>query len=156
MHSPLTAGDMAPDVALSDQNQNEVRLASFRGAPLVVFFYPKANTPGCTTQACALRDALPEFGGAAVVGISPDSPRRQSNFDDKHGLGYPLLSDVDHIAAEAFGVWGEKKLYGKVYMGVIRSAFVIDADGRIVAAFPGVSPKKTVPFVVDALQEITQ
>jgi peroxiredoxin Q/BCP len=107
----------------------------------------QSDTPGCTTQACSLRDARPELdaAGAVVIGISPDKPAAQARFDTKHGLGFPLLSDPDHAVAEAYGAWGERSMYGKQYMGIIRSAFVIDEDGRIAETLYKVSPKDTVP-----------
>lgn len=150
----LQKGDRAPDFSLPDQAGNTVSLADFSGRKLVVYFYPKASTPGCTTQSCEVRDALPKLGelGAAAVGISPDKPAAQKKFDDKHGLGFPLLADEDHAVAEAFGVWGEKSMYGKNYMGIIRSAFLIGEDGTIVDAWYKVSPKNTVPSVMAALQ----
>jgi peroxiredoxin Q/BCP len=149
----LQPGDRAPSFTLVDQHGGKVRLADFRGRPLVVFFYPKADTPGCTTQACALRDERDELArlGAAVVGISPDPPAKQERFDAKHGLGYPLLADEDHRVAERWGAWGERSLYGRRFMGIIRSAFVVGPDGRIAAAFYKVSPKDTAPKVRAAL-----
>ena len=152
----LQVGDAAPDFTLTDQDGQAVSLKSFRGQNVVIFFYPKALTPGCTTQACELRDAAPGLAGqnTAVFGISPDKPELQKKFDAKHGLGYPLLADTDHSVAEAFGVWGEKINYGKRYMGIIRSAFVVDAAGKIAAAFYKVSPKDTVPKATKALLEL--
>lgn len=149
----LEAGDPAPDFTLLDQQEEEVSLASFAGRDVLLFFYPKASTPGCTTQACGLRDVAGDVGDAAIVGISPDSPTRQRNFDTKHSLGFPLLSDPDHAVAEAYGAWGEKKMYGKTYEGVIRSAFLIGADGTIRAAFPKISPKDTPTTLLKALAE---
>jgi len=153
----LQVGDRAPSFTLEDQHGRKVRLADFKGRPLVVYFYPKADTPGCTTQACALRDALDDLGalGAQVVGISPDPPDRQGRFDAKHGLGFPLLSDEDHAVAQRWGVWGERSLYGRKFMGIIRSAFVVDAKGRIAAAWYRISPKDTVPKVRAALEMLT-
>ena len=136
---------------LLDQHGEEFDLASLRGREVLVFFYPKANTPGCTTQACGLRDISGEVGDAAIVGISPDPPRKNLKFDDDHSLGYPLLSDEDHAVAEAFGVWGEKKLYGKTYLGVIRSAFLVGADGKVKEAFRKISPKDTPKKLLRAL-----
>ncbi|MFN8036573.1 MAG: thioredoxin-dependent thiol peroxidase [Acidimicrobiia bacterium] len=149
----LEAGDKAPEFSLVDQHGKTVKLKSLRGQKVVVYFYPKANTPGCTTQSCELRDAEPELGklGATVVGISPDKPSAQLKFDEKYSLGFPLLADEDHTVAEAYGVWGEKSMYGKKYMGIVRSAFVVDGKGRIVDAFYKVSPKDTVPKVTAAL-----
>jgi peroxiredoxin Q/BCP len=149
----LRPGDPAPDFALPDQHGNTVGLSDFRGRRVVVYFYPKADTPGCTTQACSLRDASDDLekAGAAVLGVSPDKPAAQGRFDEKYGLGFPLLSDPDHAVAEAYGAWGERSMYGKTYMGIIRSAFVIDEDGRITEAFYKVSPKDTVPKALAAL-----
>ena len=126
---PLTAGDKAPSFTLADQRGEPVQLSSFTGRRVLVYFYPKADTPGCTTQACGLRDILGDVGDTAVLGISPDPPARQLKFDEKYSLGFPLLSDADHAVAEQFGAWGPKKLYGREYEGVIRSAFLIDEKG---------------------------
>lgn len=149
----LKPGDKAPDFDLTDQAGRRVSLADFVGKPLLAYFYPKAGTSGCTAQAVALRDALPALAAhrLAVVGISPDGPTALKRFDEKHGLGFPLLGDADHRVAEAYGVWGEKKLYGRSYMGVVRSAFLVDATGRVQAAWYKISPKGTVPAVVKAL-----
>jgi thioredoxin-dependent peroxiredoxin len=140
---PLTPGDEAPDFTLLDATGEQVPLSSFRGRKVLVYFYPKADTPGCTKQACGLRDALPDIGDAAVVGISPDKPAALERFDTKYGLGFPLLSDPDHAVAEAYGVWGEKKNYGRTYMGIIRSAFLVDENGRIEQAWYKISPADT-------------
>ncbi len=149
----LKAGDPAPDFALEDQHGKTVRLSDLRGRKVLVYFFPKADTPGCTTQACSLRDARSDLdaAGAVVIGISPDKPAAQARFDTKYDLGFPLLSDADHAVAEAYGVWGEKSMYGKKYMGIIRSAFVIDEDGRIADALYKVSPKDTAPKALQAL-----
>ena len=130
-----------------------MKLENFRGRTLLVYFYPKADTPGCTTQSCAVRDAQEDLAelGVDVVGISPDEPDAQAAFDEKFSLGFPLLSDPDHAVAEAWGVWGEKSMYGNAYMGVIRSSFLVDEDGRIREAFYKVSPKDTVPKAREAL-----
>jgi len=151
----LKPGDAAPDFSLVDQNGGPVKLKSLRGEKVVVYFYPKADTPGCTTQSCALRDAEPDLGklGARVLGISPDPPPKQKRFDEKYGLGFPLLADENHKVAQAWGVWGEKSMYGKKYKGIIRSAFVLDEKGKVVDAFYKVSPKDTVPKVTAALDE---
>ena len=140
---PLSPGDAAPDFTLVDAGGDEVPLRSFRGRKVLVYFYPKADTPGCTKQACGLRDALPDIGDAAVIGISPDKPAALAKFDTKYGLGFPLLSDPDHAVAEAYGVWGEKKNYGRTYMGIIRSAFLVDEEGRIEQAWYKISPADT-------------
>ncbi|MBV8303435.1 MAG: thioredoxin-dependent thiol peroxidase [Acidimicrobiia bacterium] len=147
----LKPGDKAPDFTLLDQHGNKVRLKDFRGRRAIVYFYPKADTPGCTTQACELRDASPKLGDTAVVGISPDPPNRQAKFDEKYGLGFPLLSDEDHAVAEAYDVWGEKKNYGRTYMGIIRSAFLVDEKGKIEEAWYKVSPKATAENLLRAI-----
>jgi thioredoxin-dependent peroxiredoxin len=139
----LSPGDPAPDFTLPDAAGEDVALSGFRGRKVLVYFYPKADTPGCTKQACGLRDAMPDLGDTAVVGISPDKPAALAKFDTKYGLGFPLLSDVDHAVAEAYGVWGEKKNYGRTYMGIVRSAFLVDEDGRIEQAWPKISPADT-------------
>ena len=147
-----TIGDPAPDFSLIDQHGDTVALADLRGHRTLVFFYPKANTPGCTTQACGLRDIAGEIGDVTILGISPDTPKKQHNWDTKHSLGFPLLSDPDHTVAKAFGAWGEKKLYGKVDDGIIRSAYLIDADGVIEQAWPKISPKDTPTKLLAALK----
>ena len=120
---------------------------------MLVYFYPEADTSGCTTQSCSLRDHRQDLGalGADVVGISPDPPDKQLRFDQKYSLGFPLLSDVDRRAIEAYGVWGEKKLYGRTYMGLIRSSFLIDEQGKILQAWYKVKPEDTFPKAQDAL-----
>jgi len=149
----VSTGDKAPSFTLSDQHGEAVKLSDFKGRRVVVYFYPKADTPGCTTQACSLRDAMEDLKGldAAVVGISPDSPEKQKKFDEKYDLGFPLLSDPDHAVADAYGAWGERSMYGRKYMGIVRSAFVVDEKGKVLAAFPKISPKDTVPKVTKAL-----
>ena len=151
----LAVGDKAPAFALKDQSGKTVRLSGFKGQPVVVYFYPKADTPGCTQQSCNLRDAFPQLRKlkVAVVGISPDPVEKQKKFDDKYGLGFPLLSDTDHAVADAWGVWGQKSLYGKKFMGIIRSAFVIDEKGKLAGVFYKVSPKDTVPKAEQALKD---
>lgn len=151
----LAVGDKAPRFSLVDQHGATVKLADYQGAKVVVFFYPKANTSGCTTQSCALRDAEPNLAelGATVLGISPDAPGAQLKFDDKYDLAFPLLADEDHAVAQAWGTWGEKSMYGRKYMGIVRSAFVLDAKGVIAAAFYKISPKDTVPKVFAALED---
>ena len=141
----LSVGDKAPAFTLKDQDGKTVRLSQFKGKNVVVYFYPKADTPGCTTQSCNLRDAFPQLKKlkAVVLGISPDPVAKQKKFDDKYGLGFPLLSDEDHKVAEAWGVWGEKSLYGRKFMGIVRSAFVVDDKGKLKGVFYKVSPKAT-------------
>ena len=143
----LVVGDRAPAFTLADQHGANVKLSDFKGRKVIVYFYPKADTPGCTTQSCELRDHRSELTklGAEVLGISPDAPAKQAKFDAKYSLGFPLLADEDHTVAERFGVWAEKSMYGRKYMGIVRSAFVIDEKGKIAGAFYKVSPKDTVP-----------
>lgn len=149
--APLQPGDPAPPFSLLDQHGETVSLSSFAGRTGLVYFWPKADTPGCTSQACGLRDAAPDIGDAVVLGISPDKPPKLEKFDTKYGLGFPLLSDPDHAVAEAYGVWGEKKNYGRTYMGIIRSAFLVDEDGRLSAVWYKVSPKDTAANLLTAL-----
>ena len=151
----LKAMDMAPEFALLDQNGDLVRLNDFRGKKLLVYFYPKADTPGCTTQACSIRDAGGELSGLglAALGISPDKPPAQQKFDAKYSLGFPLLSDPEHHTAEAYDVWSEKKMYGRSYMGIVRSSFLIDEQGRIAAAWYNIRAEDTLPAALGALQD---
>jgi peroxiredoxin Q/BCP len=149
--SQLSAGTPAPDFTLTDQHGNDVSLGDFAGRKVLVFFYPKADTPGCTTQACGLRDVADDIGDTVVVGISPDLPPKLEKFDTKHDLGFTLLSDPEHTVAEAYGVWGEKKLYGKVYMGIIRSSFLIDEQGQLTQVWYKISPKDTPKKLLSAL-----
>ena len=144
-------GTTAPKISLLDQHGETVDLSSFAGHKVLVYFYPKADTPGCTTQSCGLRDIAGEIGDTVIIGISPDKPAKLAKFDVKYSLGFTLLSDLDHSVAEAFGVWGEKKNYGKTYMGIIRSAFLIDEEGVVTHAWPKVSPKDTPTNLLKAL-----
>ncbi len=144
-------GDTAPAFELLDQHGEAVRLASLAGRKVLVYFYPRADTPGCTTQACGLRDVAGDVGDTVIVGISPDPPAALARFDAKHSLGFTLLSDPDHAVAEAYGAWGEKSMYGKKYMGVIRSAFLVDQNGRIAEAWYKVKPKDTAANLLAAL-----
>ena len=150
----LKSGDKAPSFSLKDQNGKTVKLSDFKGKKLLAYFYPKADTSGCTKQSCAVRDALPSLSKlkVAAVGISPDEPVKQKKFDGKHGLGFPLLSDADHKVADAYGAWGEKSMYGKKYEGIIRSSFLIDAKGKIIEVWRKVSPNDTVPKAMAALE----
>jgi len=147
----LVVGEEAPEFDLDDQHGNRVSLASLQGRKVLVYFYPRADTPGCTTQACGLRDILGDIGTTAVIGISPDTPAKQAKFDLKYGLGFPLLADVDHSVAEAYGVWVEKSMYGKKYLGIERSAFLIDEDGKLEQVWYKISPKDTPVKLLDAL-----
>ncbi|MGQ9919719.1 MAG: thioredoxin-dependent thiol peroxidase [Desulfobacca sp.] len=151
----LQPGDPAPAFALLDQDGNTVRLADFQGKKVLLFFYPKAMTSGCTKQACSVRDARTDLAALGVValGISPDPVALQKKFDAKHSLGFPLLSDPDHAVATAYGVWGEKSMYGKKYEGISRSAFLIDEQGQLLQAFYKISPEQTVPKVQAALTQ---
>ena len=136
----LAPGDPAPDFTLLDADGHEVSLSSFRGQRVIVYFYPAAMTPGCTKEACDFRDSLADLNGAGitVLGISPDQPAKLAKFRDKEGLNFPLLSDPDRTALQAYGAYGAKKLYGKTTVGVIRSTFVVGADGTIEKALYGV------------------
>ena len=149
----LQPGDTAPAFSLSDQHGNTVALGDFKGRKLLVYFYPEADTPGCTTQSCDLRDHRQEFAGLGVdvVGISPDEPSKQLAFDQKYSLGFPLLADTDHAVAEAWGTWGEKTYNGETYLGIIRSSFLVDEEGRIERAWYKVKPENTVPEAQAAL-----
>ncbi len=149
----LKSGASAPAFSLLDQDGKTVQLSDFAGRKLLLYFYPKADTPGCTTQACSIRDAMPDLAslGIAAVGISPDEPAELKKFIDKYGLNFPLLSDPNHKTADAYGTWGEKSMYGKTYEGIIRSSFLLDEQGRVVQAWYKISPKNTVPFAKEAL-----
>lgn len=152
----LKTGDHAPSLRLVDQDGKEVKLSDFKGKKVLLYFYPKADTSGCTKQACSIRDADPDFSdlGVAAVGISPDKPAKLKKFDEKHGLGFVLLSDPDNSTAKAYGAWGEKKMYGKTYEGIIRSSFLIDESGTLVEAWYNVKPLDTVPKAREALDRM--
>jgi len=149
----LTEGDAAPPFALSDQHGDSVQLKDFQGRKVLVYFYPQADTPGCTTQSCDVRDHRQDLSGLGVdvVGISPDQPEENLAFDEKYTLGFPLLSDPDHAVADAWGAWGEKVNYGKTYVGIIRSSFLVDEDGKVERAWYKVKPADTVPKATAAL-----
>jgi thioredoxin-dependent peroxiredoxin len=138
----LKENDVAPDFTLPDQDENAVTLSDLRGRKVVLYFYPKDDTPGCTTQACDLRDnaATIETRGAIILGVSPDSPAKHRKFRDKYGLNFTLLADTDHAVAEQYGVWAEKSMYGRKYWGNERTTFVIGEDGRIEKVLPKVKP----------------
>ena len=148
----LKIGDKAPQFSLLDQAGKQVSSTDYKGKKLLVYFYPKADTPGCTTQSCSVRDAGEQLNssGVAAVGISPDKPAKQQKFDDKYTLGFPLLSDEDHQVASAYGAWGLKKMYGKEYEGIIRSSFLIDEKGKIAQVAYKVKPDETVPLALEA------
>jgi peroxiredoxin Q/BCP len=148
----LKAGDGAPDFSLPDQDGNTVTLSTLRGKKVLLYFYPKADTPGCTKQACSVRDSREDLSSLNVVslGISPDTPESQKKFDDKYDLGFPLLADPDHEVAGRYSTWGEKSRNGKNYMGIIRSSFLIDEEGKIAGAWYGVKPEDTVPRAREA------
>jgi peroxiredoxin Q/BCP len=149
----LRPGDEAPAFALLDQHGSTVRLEDYRGRRLLVYFYPEADTPGCTTQSCNLRDHRQDLGALAVevVGISPDAPGKQLAFDRKYGLGFPLLADEDHAVAEAWGTWVERERDGRTFMGILRSSFLVGPEGRIEQAWYRVRPEATVPEALAAL-----
>jgi peroxiredoxin Q/BCP len=150
----LKPGDDAPDFTLLDQHGEPFSLSESlkqRKALHLLYFYPKADTPGCTQQACGLRDVAGEVGDTVVLGISPDGPGKQAKFDAKYGLGFPLLADEDHAVAEAYDVWAEKSMYGRTYMGIVRSAFLIDEQGKVAHAWYKVSPKDTAGNLLKAL-----
>ena len=152
----LQPGDIAPDFTLHDQDGTAVSLQEFRGRPVILYFYPAAMTPGCTTQACDFTESLSQLKahGYTVLGVSPDAPERLAKFRDKETLGITLLSDPDHATLEAYGAWGEKSMYGKKYMGMLRSTFIIGPDGKIARVFPKVQPKKHDDLVLKALAEL--
>jgi peroxiredoxin Q/BCP len=152
----LTQGQTAPGFALQDQNGRTVKLSDFKGRKVLLYFYPKADTPGCTTQSCSVRDARQDLKtlSVEVLGISPDPPDAQKKFDLKYSLGFPLLADTDHAVAKAYGVWGDKSMYGKVVQGIIRSSFFVDEQGKILRAWYKGKPEDTVPNARNALEEI--
>ena len=147
----LKVGDKAPAIELLDQNGKTVSLAKLGKKKVLVYFYPKADTPGCTTQSCGLRDIKGDVGRTAIIGISPDKPEKLKKFDDKYELGFILLSDVEHTVSLAYKVWKKKSMYGREYMGVERSAFLIDANGIIQEAWYKISPKDTPLNLLKAL-----
>lgn len=146
-------GELAPDFTLDTDAGTPLTLSSLRGKPVVLFFYPKDNTPGCTIESCQFRDLVPRFDSmnARVLGVSPDSVRKHANFRAKHGLNFPLLADVDKAVASAYGVWQEKTFWGRKYMGNARTTFLIDADGRIARVFEKVNPLTHAAEVAEAV-----
>ncbi|MEA2322242.1 MAG: thioredoxin-dependent peroxiredoxin [Solirubrobacteraceae bacterium] len=152
----IQTGDDAPDFELPDHDGNPVRLSDLRGRPVVLYFYPKADTPGCTTQACGVRDRRADYeaAGATVLGVSPDPVSRVKRFHDKRDLNFTLLADEDHAVSERYGVWGEKSMYGKKYMGASRTTFIIDRDGTVAHVIPKASPKTHDDVVLAALADL--
>ncbi len=153
----IEEGAQAPDFTLPNQDGEDVTLSELRGRPVVLYFYPKADTPGCTTQACGVRDHLPAYEetGAVVIGVSPDPVKKVKRFHDKKELNFTLLADEDHAVCDAYGVWAEKSMYGRTYWGALRSTFVIDADGTVATVIPKVSPKTHDEVVLAALAELS-
>jgi peroxiredoxin Q/BCP len=151
----IEVGDAAPDFELPDQDGRPVRLKDFRGQRVVVYFYPKADTPGCTTQACGVRDRKADYAqaGAVVLGVSPDPVAKVKKFQEKYALDFPLLADADHSVAEAFGVWVEKSMYGRKYMGNERTTFIVDSEGKIAEVLRKVKPAEHDERVLAALAE---
>ena len=149
-------GKLAPDFELESDSGERVRLSALRGKPVVLYFYPRDNTPGCTTQACGIHDAYGEFqrAGAVVLGVSPDKVSAHVKFKAKYGLPFTLLADTEKAVAEAYGVWGEKMRYGRKYFGIRRTTFVIGADGTVVKVFPNVKPDAHADDVLAALASI--
>lgn len=152
----IESGALAPDLELPDQDGQVVRLADLRGQTVVLYFYPKADTPGCTTQACGVRDHRPDYdrAGVTVLGISPDPVKRIKGFHQKQDLNFTLLADEDHAVAEAYGVWVRKSMYGRTYWGAERTTFIIDGDGHIARVLRKVKPSEHDKLVLGALGEI--
>jgi thioredoxin-dependent peroxiredoxin len=152
----IAEGEQAPDFTLPDQDGNDVTLSELRGQPVVLYFYPKADTPGCTTQACGIRDHRADYerAGARIVGVSPDTVTAQRKFAGKYNLDFTLLADENHEVADLYGTWGEKKMYGKTYLGVQRATFIIDPDGKVAHLIPKASPKTHDDVVLEALAEL--
>ncbi|MFZ9704958.1 MAG: thioredoxin-dependent thiol peroxidase [Ilumatobacteraceae bacterium] len=149
----LKAGDKAPAIALFDQHGKKRTLKEFAKRKVLVYFYPKADTPGCTQQSCLLSEIKNDIGRTVIIGISPDEPKKQLKFDTKYSLGFPLLADTEHAVAKAYKVWKKKSMYGREYMGIERSAFLIDGTGKILNAWYKISPKDTPKFLLEALEK---
>src|SRR5215210_858877 len=149
----VSEGAAAPEFTLPDQHGEDVSLADLRGQTVVLYFYPRADTPGCTKQACGVRDRAGDYerAGARVIGISPDSVKDVAKFADKYSLEFTLLADAGHAVADAYGTWMEKSMYGKRYWGVQRATFIIDPQGTVARVFPKVSPKTHDDVILDAL-----
>ena len=148
----LKVGDVAPGFTAKDQNDNEISLSDYAGRRVILYFYPKDNTPGCTAEACSLRDGKSELEkmGFTIIGVSPDSGKSHRNFIEKHSLNFTLLADGDHTVAEAYGAWGLKKFMGREYMGIMRRTFVIDGQGRIEKIFDKVDTKRHFEQIADS------
>jgi thioredoxin-dependent peroxiredoxin len=153
----LEPGQPAPPFSLESDTGETVTLDSLKGTPTVIYFYPKDDTPGCTKQACSIRDSWAEFGriGGRVIGVSPQDPASHRKFKEKYGLPFPLLADTEHRMAEDYGVWVEKKNYGKTYMGIERSTFVIDADGNLAAIKRRVKPDEHTAWALGQIEKLT-
>jgi peroxiredoxin Q/BCP len=149
----LTKNIYAPDFELLDENGNPHKLSDYRGKPVLLYFYPKDDTPGCTTEACEFRDDYDQYGkaGVVIVGVSPDSPKSHKKFKEKYNLPFTLLSDENHSVCELYEVWGKKSMYGKEYYGVLRTSFLIDGDGKLLEIFENVKPKGHSAQVLTAL-----
>jgi peroxiredoxin Q/BCP len=152
----IEQGQQAPDFTLPDQDGKPVSLSDYKGQTLVLYFYPKADTPGCTTQACGLRDSITDFNdvGAAVLGVSPDPVKRVKKFHDGQGLNFTLLADEDHAVCDLYGIWAEKSMYGKTYWGAQRATFIIDPEGTVAHVIPRVSPKTHDEQVLKILSDL--
>jgi len=153
----MKEGRKAPAFRLPDASGKLVRLEDFRGRTVVLYFFPKVDTPGCTTQACGVRDRRADYeaAGAVVIGVSRDTPEELARFAEKYDLPFVLLSDADHKVAEKYGVWVEKSMYGRTYWGALRATFIIDPDGKVAKVFPKVSPKTHDEVVLAALGELS-
>ncbi len=151
----LKPGDCAPDFNGMDQDQKPIALSGYKGKKLILYFYPKDNTPGCTAEACSLRDGYEDLQklGLEVIGVSPDSEKSHQSFIKKYNLPFRLIADTDHRIAEQYGVWGEKKMYGKTYEGILRTTFVIDANGKITHIFDKVDTKQHVKQILEELNK---
>lgn len=147
-------GDKAPSFSLVDQNGKKVALSDYAKRRVLVYFYPKADTPGCTQQTCLLRDLSGDIGRTAIIGISPDVPKKQSKFAEKYAVKFPLLADEDHAVSKAYKVWKKKSMYGREYMGIERSAFLIDKGGLVLHAWYKISPKDTAAKLLEALDDL--
>jgi peroxiredoxin Q/BCP len=152
----IAEGEMAPDFELETDSGESVRLSDYRGKPVVLYFYPKDNTPGCTKEACDIRDAWSEFErhGAVVLGVSADSVSSHERFRTKYQLPFTLLADTEHTVAESYGVWKPKKFAGKSFLGIVRSTFLIDAEGKVVKVWPKVDPAKHADWVLSQIESV--